>query len=290
MSHSFNIWSISDTADCIISWQRVIFSCFCAYLIIFYLMAHHWMQKNRRGWSDPLLSGCLCWRLSQSNHELSWVLILLPSLPSLHHRLQISPAVSCCSLVFRVWHVVLQDFLCVSELPSSFNSLCTFVQQRDFSSCYCPFPNDRLLLLVTQCYACGAGQASLLFQSRLNPGQALCFWALVVGPSQLFCSLCCGSQTLLYICVGSWLAISCPSPSGSRSLLDIGAGSFAQDFFFLPLPHSGRGFFLPLSSPSISIFLPVSGGLRVFSPRPLEAEAVCFSFPLKQWVFSWTLG
>ena len=78
--------------------------------------AHHHVQKNRRDWSDPLLSGCFCQRLSQSNLEMRWVWILWPLLPSVYHRLHISPF-GCCCLVFRVWHVVLQDFSVILYHP-----------------------------------------------------------------------------------------------------------------------------------------------------------------------------
>ena len=243
----------------------------------FWFNVHHCVQKNRRDWNAPLLLlGCLCWRLSQSNHEPSEVWILLPSLPSLYHRLQISPAVGCCSLVSRVWHVVLQDFFCVPVPPSSFNSLCISVYQRDFSLCYCPSA-QWLLLLVTHACVCGAEQASLvLVQTQSWSGPMF----LGVGGEAFLAFLLflpCGSQILPYICV--W---SC----GSWSLLVLVQDPFPTTLS-CSLPKSGRiffffFFFLPLPFPSISVSLPVSWGLRLFPPPPPDAEAFCLYSPLKQ--------
>lgn len=101
----------------------------------------------------------------------------------------------------------------------------------------------------------------------------------------------CGHQTLSYIHGWSWAGIFLPF----LVVVDL-CWYWLPDplpkTFSSPISPSAvwqRGF-LSLFSPNINVSLPLSGGLRMFSPLLPEAKAFFFGSPLKQWIFTWTLG
>ena len=124
--------------------------------------SRHHLLTNRRDWSDSLLSGCLCQRLSQPNPEMSWDWNLWPLLPSVGFKVHKWLAGVALCFECGVWYYRIFLWCYVTHIFHSLH-ICL---QRDFMLLSL---SQWLLLLVTQSCACGTGQGSLLFWSKLNP-------------------------------------------------------------------------------------------------------------------------